>query len=80
MSDGARGPDLRLLMLCKFRDALARLVAANEELADASEAFNALGYSDQPLEFSRYREVAAAHRTTLANVDKMIAQQQASSN
>jgi hypothetical protein len=80
MSAEGLTPDLRLLMLRKFRDALARLIAANEELADASEAFNALGYSDQPLESARYREVAAAHRTTLANVDQMIAQYQASSN
>jgi hypothetical protein len=80
MPDEGLTPDLRLLMLRKFRDALARLIAANEELADASEAFNALGYSDEPLEVSRYREVAAGHRTTLAGVDQMIAQYRASSN
>jgi hypothetical protein len=80
MSSETPKPDLRFMMLRKFRDALARLVAANEELADASDAFNALGFADEPLESARYREVAAGHRATLANVDKMIAQYQAESN
>ena len=70
----------RYLLMCKFRETLARLVAAAEEMADAGEAFNALGLADVPLEVARYREMAAGHRATLAKVDQMIGQFRADAN
>jgi hypothetical protein len=66
--------------MCRFRDALARLVAASEEMADAGQAFNDLGLADVPLEVARYREMAAGHKTTLAKVDAMIGQYRADAN
>ena len=70
MSSELPSAEPRYLLMCKFRDALARLVAASEEMADAGQAFNELDLADVPLEVARYREMAAGHRATLVKVDE----------
>jgi hypothetical protein len=80
MSDESPNLEPRYVLMCQFREALARLAAASEEMADAGQAFNDLGLADVPLEVARYREMAAGHRATLAKVDEMIGQYRAGAN